>query len=328
MKQTFSLFAFYLSLTVAAQNPQTLVLDLATENPGSITQTIQPGEYKVELRNLLPTGGYSVAILLEDELLPTFATDALKPASAEKIDGDPCKPLADLEKEIFALEDEKQLPAKRAEIEQHTECAEYPAVKSRLKSLEYHSANIFTIKKSQKLSITVKRTTKDGKTLEWKRVYKTPARGQWLTCYSFNFVSPVMGKERSFFAKSVPNDTTFQITREGERKLLAFVPGITFTWLSSRGTERNWAIGGSGGVGFDLEKPVVFLGASLIYNQNLHFSLGFAAHQTRQLHGKYVEGQIIRENLTEDQLNITPYRVNPYFAVSLRFDKNPFKLGS
>jgi hypothetical protein len=326
MKNTFTLLALCASLIGGAQTPQTLTLNLAVDPPGAITQTLMPGKYEVQILNRLPYGAYNIAIVLEDELLPAFSTDGLKPSETKALTVDECTPLATKEKEIYALEDEKMLPAKRAEIEKFSGCAEYPAVKERLKGLDFVSQETFQLKKSQTLTITVSRVAKDGKKLEWKRVYKTPSRGQWLTCYSFNFISLSMSKERSFFAAAVPDTSLFQISRESDRKPLNFVPSITFTWLSARAQEQTWGLGGSAGVGFDLQKPVVFVGLSLIYNQNLHLSAGFAAHQTRQLTGKYVEGQIIKENLTDDQLHINPYRVNPYIAVSLRFDKNPFKL--
>ena len=35
-------------------------------------------------------------------------------------------------------------------------------------------------------------------------------------------------------------------------------------------------------------------------------TFGFAAHQVKQLHGKYKEGDLIRENLSTDQLMIEP----------------------
>ena len=185
---------------------------------------------------------------------------------------------------------------------------------------------IKNLAKSQILKITVKRTNKVGKELEWVRIYKTPSRGKWLTSFSFNFVTQAFSKERLYFTKNVGMDS-FQITRETNRRWMHFVPGITFSWLSAKSFKRDIGIGVSGGIGLEVDKPVVFLGSTIFYNQNLSLTLGIAAHQVKDLNGKYKEGDIIRENLSPDQLMIEPYRVNPFISLSLRFDKNPFALG-
>ncbi|MFN0013383.1 MAG: hypothetical protein ACKVU2_02445, partial [Saprospiraceae bacterium] len=228
------------------------------------------------------------------------------------------------------LDSEADLPAKRAElaallVPANVTCSGYPTALNMDTTFD-STYEIIGLAKSQNLKITIKRTNKAGKELEWVRTYKTPARGKWLTSYSFNFITQAFGKERLFFTQNVGMDS-FQITCETNRKWVGFVPGITFTWLSAAGFKRDLGVGVSGGIGFDLEKPVVFAGVSFIYNQNLSLTLGVAAHQVKDLNGKYSEGDIIRENLSPDQLMIEPYRVNPFVSLSFRFDKNPFALG-
>ena len=308
---------------------QNLALDLASEPTGSISLPLQTGNHTVILKNKLPGGNYEIKVEVEDVVIDPFSM----PSGGDKsafMDTTNCDSLKSIIEIIRNLDSEAELPAKRAElaalrISPNVRCPNYGTA-LKMDSTFDSKYEIKSLKKSQILKITVKRTNKAGKELEWVRIYKTPERGKWLTSYSFNFISQAFSKERLFFAKNIGMDS-FQITGETNRKWMDFVPGITFTWLPAAGFKTDLAVGVSGGIGLDVDKPVVFVGCSFIYNQNLSLTIGAAAHQVKDLHGKYKEGDIIRENLSPDQLMIEPYRVNPFISLSLRFDKNPFALG-
>jgi len=81
----------------------------------------------------------------------------------------------------------------------------------------------------------------------------------------------------------------------------------------------------SGGLGFDFVNPTVFLGPTFTYHQNLKISAGLVAHQQRVLLGRYKEGDIIADNLSETQLHEDRYRFNPFISLSLGFIQNPFE---
>lgn len=331
MKNIFSTICllFICLLPLASQN--ILTLDLASEPTGSLTLPLQTGNHTVILKNKLPGGNYSISVEVEDVVLEPFPVNTLSKEPPNKLyQTEGCPGLKSIVEYIRQLDSEVELPAKRAElaallIPANGTCSDY-GVAVNMDTTFDSKYVIKDLKKSQILKITVKRTNKAGKALEWVRTYKTPARGKWLTSYSFNFVTQAFGKERLFFAKNIGMDS-FQITQENNRKWVDFVPGVTFTWLPASGLGRDLGVGFSGGVGFDLEKPVVFFGLSFVYNQNLSLTLGAAAYRVKDLNGKYREGDIIRENLSPDQLMIEPYRVNPFISLSLRFDKNPFALG-
>jgi len=332
MKNILHTFCLLLTPCASTFSQNILTLDLASEPTGSLSLPLQTGDHTVILKNKLPGGNYEIIVEVEDVLFEPFSVTPFKPdTSSHKIQKEQknCDSLKTIVQLINQLDSEDQLPAKRTELQallkDNDGCDEYPAA-LHMDSTFDSRYEIKDLKKSQILKITVKRTNKAGKELEWVRIYKTPERGKWLTSYSFNFITQIASKERLFFAKSIGMDS-FQITGESNRKLMHFVPGITFTWLSAAGFKRDVGVGVSGGVGFDLENPVVFVGASFIWNQNLSLTIGAAAHQVKDLHGKYNEGDIIRENLSPDQLMIEPYRVNPFISLSLRFDKNPFAWG-
>ncbi len=87
----------------------------------------------------------------------------------------------------------------------------------------------------------------------------------------------------------------------------------------------DWGISPTGGLGFELSDPVVFAGASVSYNTNLHFIVGAAIHKQKRLDGQYDVGQMISESLTTDQLSVTTFKPNFFFALAFRFGSNPFK---
>jgi len=307
---------------------KTLILDLANESVGSFTHSISEGNYVLIIKNLLPKE-YDIKVEIEDEEILPFVLPAAVEQSS--LAGCPCDGFNALLEQIEALDSESLLPPKRNELESALVTCEactdkYQYAVSMLSKFD-HRYEVIDLKKSQILKVRISRKNVEGKELKWIRTFKTPSRGKWLTTYSFNFITTQWGsKEEFYFAKSIEMDE-FEITMENNKKWVNFVPSITFTWLSGKRLYRTWACGGSAGIGFDLEKPVVFLGASIIYNQNLSLTLGYAAHQVKQLNGKYNEGDIIKENLTPDQLLNDQYRFNPFISLSLRFDRNPFKLG-
>lgn len=318
---------FICLLPLASQN--ILTLDLASEPTGSLTLPLQTGNHTVILKNKLPGGNYTITVEVEDVLLEAFSIPSESDNKTGLINTSNCSSLKSIVDRLLQLDSEAELPAKRTELRallnENGGCPDAPLA-FLMDSTFDSKYEIKNLAKSQILKITVKRTNKVGKELEWVRIYKTPSRGKWLTSFSFNFVTQAFSKERLYFTKNVGMDS-FQITRETNRKWMHFVPGITFSWLSAKSFKRDIGIGVSGGIGLEVDKPVVFLGGTIFYNQNLSLTLGIAAHQVKDLNGKYKEGDIIRENLSPDQLMIEPYRVNPFISLSLRFDKNPFALG-
>ena len=119
-------------------------------------------------------------------------------------------------------------------------------------------------------------------------------------------------------------DNEFIITKENDRKKLEFVPSIFFTYMPQNHLSRDVSVGLSAGLGFDLDAPTVFLGASFFFNHNIGVVIGITAHKQRFLNGEYEAGQIVMENLNDDQLHEELYTVNPFVSITFRFGKNIF----
>lgn len=191
----------------------------------------------------------------------------------------------------------------------------------------------FDILEGEQLSISIEvyditvvsgiRTATKSKTFEYE--YKTRARGQWRTTFGFNFIYNT--NQDTYYSKDNGNDT-YAITEGTNRKKFDYHPTLMFTWLPNsyiRGN-RNWQFGLSGGIGYDFDKSLsVFVGPSIIYNENITISFGGAFHNQQRLLSQYTNNQEISENLTFDQLHEAYIRFNPFVSISFRLDKNPFK---
>ncbi len=185
-----------------------------------------------------------------------------------------------------------------------------------------------TINQGQDLSVKIevfvtsensdkKKETIKEKTYSYK--FKTERKGSWQTNFGFNFIS--LGNKDSFFSKQI--DSTYTITKGTNQNKLDFHPSIMFTWVPN--TLKNIKVGYSGGFGYDLDNSLsAFAGISVIFSQNITFSTGLAFHNQKLLNSKYKEGDVLKENLTFDQLHTDYIRFNPFVSIAFRLDKSPF----
>ncbi|MCD2260429.1 porin family protein [Psychroserpens luteolus] len=165
----------------------------------------------------------------------------------------------------------------------------------------------------------------ETKTSTFKYIYKTKARGQWRTTFGFNFI--YITKQDTYFSKDIGDDS-YMITEGTNRKKFDYHPTLMFTWLPNSYIKgnKNWQFGLSGGIGYDFDSSLsVFLGPSIIYNENITVSIGGAFHNQKRLLSQYTKNQVLNENLTFDQLHDDYIRFNPFVSISFRLDKNPFK---
>jgi hypothetical protein len=136
-----------------------------------------------------------------------------------------------------------------------------------------------------------------------------------------------MTKQDTYFSKD-NNDDTYTISEGSNRKKFEYYPTLMFTWLPNKyfKKNKNFHLGLSGGIGYDFDTSLsVFIGPSIVYNENITISIGGAFHNQDRLLSQYSDGQIIAENLTFDQLHEAYIRFNPYVSISFRLDNNPFK---
>ncbi|HLL46577.1 MAG TPA: hypothetical protein VK399_07700, partial [Longimicrobiaceae bacterium] len=177
----------------------------------------------------------------------------------------------------------------------------------------------FVLARGEELAVTVRR---QGSDRTWTVIYTTGARGEWRTSYGFNFIINSISKPRSYYTEQVEGG--YVIRREKHRRWMEFVPSVYLTWFPTDRGRVDSYLNPTVGLGFNLESPVVFVGATLVYNQNISLNAGFAAHRQRQLIGRYEPGDTVKENLTAEQLHEELFRVNPFVSIGIRFGSNPF----
>lgn len=173
----------------------------------------------------------------------------------------------------------------------------------------------------EKIVIVVKRDS-----LTWTFIYEGEPQGQWVSSYGFGFTPKAFGS-RPYFAKQLPDTSTFEITQSKKSKVLDlnYIPAIFFSYFPSQNFDKYWNRSFTGGLGFDLSAPVVFLGYNQMYKQNIGFSAGLVFQQQYVLKDQYLEGQPIVNFLDKDQLHDKVYRPNFFISANFRLGKNPFQ---
>jgi hypothetical protein len=174
----------------------------------------------------------------------------------------------------------------------------------------------YDVNAGELVRVTVERTDDEAK--KWTYVVTTGGRGEWHVSYGFTFVP---NEDEEFFSR--PQDDAFVVTQEADRENLDFAPSVMFNWLPAGQRARTWTHGFVGGLGFDLEKPVLFAGWGLTRAENIMLTAGLVIHNQSQLVGRYSEGEVLEEALEGDQLVEDTYGPNVYFGLSFRFGGNP-----
>lgn len=179
----------------------------------------------------------------------------------------------------------------------------------------------YTVHRGQNLIVTVTRTAEGQPAKSWTKTFVGPSKGEWITTYGFSFVIDGFAPSATYTAEEDGNGG-FVIQQDRTREHLKFVPSFFFTFVPSG--PQNLRPAASGGLGFDLSNPIVFLAPGLVWNRNLTLHVGLAAAKVDRLLGRYQEGQIVATTLTPEQLRQQVYRLNPFVSVSFNFTSNPF----
>lgn len=331
----FTLFSFNKILS-----QQTLTIDLSERSGEVNTYDVNVNtSFNVEIINRLPNEVYDVQIVRKASLLPVLNFPSINPpampmAIAPAVTR-PCDAFLQIVDKVYSsMTKESDLPDIIQDLE--TEITKMQAglgdptctansITIGLKAIRDTQRVLpssYTLKRGEELEVTITKKVAGGTPEVWKSVYTTPQRGQWITSYGFSFISRIFNERESFFSK--PMDSAFVITQENTRSKLDFIPSVFFTWIPEKDLSKNFSLNLSAGLGFDLEAPVVFLGGSIFYNQNISLVFGLTAHQQEFLDGVYEENQVITESLTQDQLHEDLYTINPFFSLTYRFGSNIF----
>jgi len=196
--------------------------------------------------------------------------------------------------------------------------------KQRIEQSNQSSFQNISVESGETVTITIKRDT-----ITWTYILKGESLGKWVTTYGFGFTSSALGGN-TYYSKQMPDTTLYKILKSNNTGNLDlnYIPAIFFSYFPTQNFNKCWNHSLTAGLGFDLSAPVVFFGYNGMFWQNLGFSLGVAFQQQYRLKNQYTENEIIKSDLTIDQLHDKVYRPNLFVAVNFRFGENPFKTSS
>ena len=185
----------------------------------------------------------------------------------------------------------------------------------------------------QLIFLTIERYSRaDSTKLEkiWLDTLETtcPQRqNQWLLYYGFTYQPNIISKYDRYFAKSMPGTTdSFSVTKMNGNQTKFWEnisPTVMFTYLIGQ-KYHDFKFGISAIAATNFSTYSAGLGISGIIGYNLNIGTGIVFTQKSVLNGMYKEGDIIRQNLTFDQLHEKKWGPELFFTIALRFDKNPF----
>jgi hypothetical protein len=306
----------------SAQPPDIIHLNLA-ENPtgADIEMPIAAGTaFRVRVINHVPNLTYNFRARRESIPILPFSI----PGAGTRAATDQCEGV------IGALEQDLDGATTETQVSQFIQNARAQAnvcstekrkeLETIIETATTYSFRAVVLDLGEQLIVEVSRV-EGTNTLTWKLTLTTGPRGAWLTSYGVGFLPD---NDEEYFSQSIGNDQ-FQIAKKEPPNGLDYVPAFFFTWLPRKWENGDWSISPTGGLGFELSDPVVFVGGAVGFNQNLQFIVGGAFHRQSRLAGQFQEGQTINENLTSDQLAVKPYKFNFFFSLAFRFGENPFK---
>lgn len=159
----------------------------------------------------------------------------------------------------------------------------------------------------------------------WTVSLASTGRGLWQTTYGFS-VGP--NHDDEYFSEAT-GESQFTIRRKPrDAGSLTLLPTVFFTWLSSSQAFKDIQHGPTVGVGITTGSPGgrfgVLGGYGVRFNQNIGVVAGVSIYPHRRLDGQYEEEQVVKENLSSDQLNADSIRANVFVAFTLRFGSSPF----
>jgi hypothetical protein len=358
-KLALILFRSTLSLVLisrALQAQVQMVLDLSKNEPGTLPSETRPaeGDFSLVVLNKLPGTRYrySLDVNLERQPIAPLVLPAMlgvvpgtrqtmkEPGGKLSVlvvcSSEQAKELDDAVKSLQDSESESTIPAAIAqanEIVDHPEnysaCATAgPTIESlrRLIKLTSSTQPLPHVAPDEDVVVTLSRLdTKTNTLVKWTKRYSGRPRGEWVTTYGLTFLTTWTAPSATYTTHATAASDKFVIQEDRMEDQLRFAPTVFFTWQpSSANLNPNASLAVTGGLGFDLSNPVALLGVSFVWNRAVAAHIGLAAAKVDRLAKLYRIGDTIGTNLTQDQLRYSPYKVNPYIALSFTLSSNPF----
>ncbi len=154
-----------------------------------------------------------------------------------------------------------------------------------------------------------------------ERIYKIKTKTDWSWTTTFG-ANAIFYTHRNKYISQKTDDGMQEVVEIQDRKQMELMPAVMFTFINNH---TNIQYGFTGGLGINFEEIAIFTGISLGIGQNIILTGGIGIHKQTRPNSNYSIGQTIESTITNDNLNESQYRVNPFLGISFRLDKNPFK---
>jgi hypothetical protein len=305
-------------------------LDIGSHSPGSVVEiTVDPGTVNVLISNRLPNPtAYTISVIRRSQLLPALESGASLPFPTQTgKKTNPCTMERDsILADIVAATTESRVLELRKSISSRLKAKTCTDIQKAQLIGDIHAATSFTfpvtIRAGEETTVTVSRS--DGnKSLTWVVRFTTKPRGVWLTTYG---VGIIPDDDDRFWLKPTANPGEFTVTNtdEGKHELHA-IPTILFHWFPEKAAYKDFSFGPTAGFGAGGERLAFYAGYSALYNSVLQFSAGASAFQVTRLADRYVVGDTVRTNVSDDELHRKTIHIDWFAALTFRFGSNPFK---
>lgn len=154
--------------------------------------------------------------------------------------------------EVAGAADEKAVKSALSKLSKLAQCADTYAEAIDETQSSYSVAS--EMGPGDSLKVTVTRGAADA-AKTWVVLFTGRKPGAWVATSGFAFLHNL---DKNYFARQTGTNA-YQITKENNRERITFAPAIFFTWHRRLG-KWSFTDGITGGLGFDLSDPVVFLG--------------------------------------------------------------------
>ncbi len=191
----------------------------------------------------------------------------------------------------------------------------------KIKSKYYKEIVFNNIRKGITITVLIKKIKKSDNAVlqEWKRIYKAPSKGKWITSFG---IGSAININRQTFRAVKQNDSTYILEKDGRRNLYKYYPSIQFSYLSN--FSGNFEIAPSGGINLDPKELSAYGGISIVFAQNMILTGGITFHQIDKLKNKYKEADTFIENKDFNDLHEKFFTISPFISLTFRFKSNPF----
>ncbi len=324
----------FFGILIYAKSMGQIIVDLSDKK--NTTESIDIKKSFLIVKNILPnpTYHYSFNIEMNEEKIPSFSTSSFQSESC--LDTIETKIYKKAYKEFLNATEESQLPdlqRKLAEAISKLDNKYYSCKmegNEAIKTLTYTKDLYFSLRNNQTIVVKVIKSftiNKKDTSVTWTKTFKTPEKSPWLTHFGFTYQPNIFSRNDQFYSKAdTSNANKFAITKKNgnqNRFWENLSPTIMFSYpVTNKEGDSHLAFSAIAATNFSTFSAGA--GVSAIIGENVALGTGIMFTQKYVLNGIYKEGDIIKTNLTYEQLHEKKWGPEIYFTIGLRFDKNPF----